>query len=997
MGGALLKDNVVEVRVLMGEVRLVEHWRRPAYTVKSVLLLAILVAAGFVGNYFAPGLFTGFNFLFGSIPVLLAVHIFGVRWGFVAGLVASSWTIVLFGHPYAMVWLCCEPLFVGWLLSKSRLRNIFLCDALYWPLLGAPLIWIFFQYVMHVSILGTIAAMLMYWVIGITNALIASLLLTYLPRLSTAGEQETQRSIPIHLLIFNLLMAIVVFPSVIVMILNGKDAEQRHLDEMLGSIDDSSRIALYETKLKLQKQQAVLSELMHLSEQLEVKASGEQFNHLQMAVELLQKSYADFQAIYVGDVNGNSIARFPSRDKHGRSIIRMDYSDREYFKVLKETHSPVISNMLVTRGAPAIPGVVIAMPILSNGSLQGYAAASVKTDVFRDILLKARINPQHLLTLVDGTGKVIASTNNALAPLDTFASCAKGTMTRVTSGSIYRCMPNQTALMPLWQRAQKSSYILTSPLANETSWSISVETPFGPYQRLLFKEHIKSLLTVLSLNMLALVTSLSITRRLTAPLRRLSQVTTDLPDRLLHENVKAWPKSRVTEIDQLIDNFRVMSAALRQKFQEITQVNENLELRVEERTKEITLANEELQREIAERKLTERQRDYLTDELVSHVQFLQTLINTMPNPVYYKDLAGRYQGCNRAFEECLGISRLEIVGKSVNDLFPPTMAWEYDKSDQELFKRPGVQVCESQMHFADGQPHAVIFYKATYQDIQGQTAGLVGTIVDISERKKAETERDHLMVELKQKNKELEGIVYVASHDLRSPLVNVQGFSRKLGKSCSDLIKIMADLEMDEATRAMVESIASENIPKALKYITGSVEKMDGLLSGLLRLSRLGRAAICFDTIDMNAILAKIVASMTYQIETAGARVEVGRLGPCLADGEQVTQIFSNLLDNAVKYRSPERPLFVKVSSEEFPEGIRYCVEDNGIGIPRDQQDKIWEVFQRLNPYETQGEGLGLTLARRIVDRLGGSIWVESEIGIECRFYVVLPKPYVPD
>ena len=271
---------------------------------------------------------------------------------------------------------------------------------------------------------------------------------------------------------------------------------------------------------------------------------------------------------------------------------------------------------------------------------------------------------------------------------------------------------------------------------------------------------------------------------------------------------------------------------------------------------------------------------------------------------------------------------------------------------------------------------------------------MVGTVVDISERKQAETERNHLMVELKQKNKELEGIVYVASHDLRSPLVNVQGFSRKLVKSCADLDRILSTLDLDAATRTLVEPIIRESVPKSLGFITGSIEKMDGLLSALLRLSRLGRAALCFDSLDMQVILKKIVASMTYQIEAAGARVELGALGTCLADREQVIQVFSNLLDNAVKYRSPERPLLVRIFSEEFDEGIRYCVEDNGMGIPQDHQDKIWEIFQRLNPYDSEGEGLGLTLARRIVDRLGGSIWVESEPDIGCRFYVVLPKPH---
>jgi len=851
-----------------------EQRQRLTYSRKNILLLIGLMAAGFAGNYFALRLFTGFNYLFGSIPVLLVVRLFGVRWGFVAGVAASSWTIALFGHPYAMIWLCGEPLFIGWLLAKGRSRNIILYDSLYWPLIGVPIIWCFFQYVMNASFLGTIAAMLMYWVIGVCNAVIASLLLAYVPSLAAAEVPVKIRSIPIHQLIFNLLMAIVVIPAIVVLILQGKGAEQRYLNEMYDNLENSSRIALYETKLLLQKQ---------------------------------------------------------------------------------------------------------------NG---------IRADILKALLRDARVRPHHQITLVDGTGKVITSTNSAISPLDAFDACKNGVMNRVTHNSIYQCLPNPTSAMPLWQRAQKSKYILSAPMVNATSWSVVVETPFAPYQQQLLTDHIKSLLVALFLNILALVTSLYTAQRLSAPLRRLSQVTTDLPQRLLREKISIWPESMVTEIDLLIGNFRVMASALSKKFQEITYANETLELRVDDRTKELTRANEELQKEIAERKMIEVQRDQLMDELVNQVSFLQMLINAIPNPIYYKDSSGRYQGCNRAFEESFGVSRNELVGKAVHDIFPRQIADMHHKSDQELFERRGVQVYEAQLYYADGLNHAVVFYKATYDDSHGNLGGLVGTVVDISERKQAETERNHLMVELKQKNKELEGIVYVASHDLRSPLVNVQGFSRKLVKSCADLDRILSTLDLDAATRTLVEPIIRESVPKSLGFITGSIEKMDGLLSALLRLSRLGRAALCFDSLDMQVILKKIVASMTYQIEAAGARVELGALGTCLADREQVIQVFSNLLDNAVKYRSPERPLLVRIFSEEFDEGIRYCVEDNGMGIPQDHQDKIWEIFQRLNPYDSEGEGLGLTLARRIVDRLGGSIWVESEPDIGCRFYVVLPKPH---
>ena len=964
------------------------------FTVKSALLLAVLIVAGFAGNFFALRLFTGFSYLFGSIAVLLVVRLFGVRWGFLAALVASSWTIALFGHGYAMIWLCAEPLVVGWLLARGRARNVILYDCLYWPLVGVPLIWCVFQYVLHVQVLGTIAAMLMYWVIGISNALIGSLLLTYLPGLATVGEPKAAPSIPIQQLIFNLLMAVVVIPSIVVMILSGKATEKRYLAEMADGLEDSSRAALYETRLSLQKNFFLLSELEKQTDEAAFARSSSPEAYQQSALEHLQSLNPELFLVYIGSPEGRSVAYAPSQDAQGRPTVGLDFSDREYYKEMVLNRRPFVTNIFLTRGAAVVPSIAIGYPFLSMGEFKGYAVAAIKPRFFADILSASRARPFHLITLLDNNKRVIASTDVNRAAMTVFDPCSQGVMTETSSSGIYCCMPNSTSTLPLWQRAQNSNYLLRTKVSSDNPWTIQVETAFAHYQRLLLADHIRSLLVALGLNLLALVASLYASRRLAEPLRRLSKVTTDLPQRLLHEKVNVWPESMVTEIDLLIGNFRVMATALGQKFHEITYANETLEQRVEERTSEFIKTNQELQKEIVERKLTERQRDHLMDELVNQLRFLQTMINAIPNPIYYKDGKGVYQGCNRAFEDCLGFSKEDIIGKTVYDIFPPQRAEVFDKADQELLNQPGVQVYETQINYVDKLSHTVLFCKATYEDTQGKLAGLVGTIIDITERKQAETERNHLMVELRQKNKELEGIVYVASHDLRSPLVNVQGFSRKLLKSCTDIDKIISSLDLNAMERAELEPILRQKIPKALGFITGSIEKMDGLLNGLLRLSRLGRAAICFDTLDMQAILKKIIISMTYQIETSSARVELGQLAPCLADGEQVTQIFSNLLDNSLKYRSPERPLIINVSSEIFSEGVRYCVQDNGLGIAPEQQEKVWEIFQRLNPDETEGEGLGLTLARRIVDRLNGSIWLESGPDYGCCFYVVLPKPH---
>jgi PAS domain S-box-containing protein len=851
----------------------------------SLVLLALLICCGFAGNFFALPLYLGFDYLLGSIFVLLVLRLFGTGWGVIAGLIASSATIFRLGHPYAMAWLCAEPLFVGWLLEKGKTRNIILFDAVYWPLAGLPLIWLFFSAVMHVAIPVTLAAMLLQWITGVTNALVASLLLTHLPSLARIGGDESRRLIPIHLLIFNVLMAAVLIPAVVILAIHGRNAEGRALRDLGGDLEKSLRNAVCGVRLRLTSQGAA-----------------------------------------------------PATEPRGR------------------------------------------------------AAMGVTGEELRQVLLAARHRPFNRITLVDGRGVIVSATDGGQGRPERFRSCTNALPAGEGSGALFRC-GEERASTPFpgeWHRT--TTYGVSQRVGQGTTWSLVAETSFAPYQPLLFGECNRALMVALGLNMLALAISMFTSRRLAAPLLQLSQLTTDLPERILVGADTPLPKSAVEEIDRLSVNFRAMADALAGKFQEITLYNETLETRVRERTRDLIRANDELKRENSERTQTEQQRDQLLDELVNQLRFLQKIIDAIPNPIFYRDMDGVYQGCNRAFEESWGLSREEIVGKTVRDLFSEETSRMLQGADQEGLGRPGAQVLESQLCYADGRSHEVIIYKSTYDDTRGNAAGVVGSIVDISLRKKAEAERDRLVVELQQKNKELEGIVYVASHDLRSPLVNIQGFSRKLAKSCTELESLVTG-EMDEEQRRRLDRILGENIPRSLGFVIGSVEKMDVILKGLLRLSRLGRAALCFDTLDMQSIMEKIAASMAFQIDTAGARVDIERLGPCVADAGQISQVFSNLLDNAIKYRSPERPLHVRITSQEFDEGIRYCVEDNGIGIPRDQQEAIWEIFHRLDPDSGQGEGLGLTLARRIVARLGGSIWVESAEGEGSCFYVVLPKP----
>ncbi|MCG2747297.1 MAG: PAS domain S-box protein [Desulfobulbaceae bacterium] len=277
------------------------------------------------------------------------------------------------------------------------------------------------------------------------------------------------------------------------------------------------------------------------------------------------------------------------------------------------------------------------------------------------------------------------------------------------------------------------------------------------------------------------------------------------------------------------------------------------------------------------------------------------------------------------------------------------------------------------------------------RDEDGVPAYFVSVIEDIDQRKKIEQERDRLSMELARKNHELEQIIYVTSHDLRSPLVNVQGFSRELAADIKSLLSLWQNPEIPAAIRQQAEPLLNEDIPESLQFIEKGISKMDALLSGLLRLSRLGRASPTLEECDMNRLLTDIVTTMGFQINEAGVEVIVDGLPTCLGDRDQLNQLFSNLLGNALKYLDPGRPGRINVNGVKDKGRSVYCVSDNGVGIAREHQGKIFEIFHRLNPAASEGEGLGLAIVNRILDRLDGKIWVESEEGKGSSFYVSLP------
>ena len=343
----------------------------------------------------------------------------------------------------------------------------------------------------------------------------------------------------------------------------------------------------------------------------------------------------------------------------------------------------------------------------------------------------------------------------------------------------------------------------------------------------------------------------------------------------------------------------------------------------------------------------------------------------------------RLTDCNAAFEETIGLRKKDLLGKLATDLFQTDSPPHLEAYARVAAGGPPVAF---ETHNDRWNRHFLI------SAVSSQRNEFFTVATDITTRKRAE----QLVAE---KNKELEQVLYAASHDLRSPLVNIDGYGRELEYSVAELLAALDGKPSSPSPQltqvlqtSMAEMIAS------LGHIRHSTRQMDALIKGLLELSRTGRSTLSIAPLDMDPLLAKVVSSIEFRAKQAGARLHViPPLPPCLADPIQLARVFSNLIDNALKYLDPARPGLITVSGSSENGRATYCVADNGIGIDPVNHAKIFDLFRRLDPAATEGEGLGLAIVRQILGRLDGEIHLDSALGVGSRFFVSLPLAHPHD
>ena len=236
-------------------------------------------------------------------------------------------------------------------------------------------------------------------------------------------------------------------------------------------------------------------------------------------------------------------------------------------------------------------------------------------------------------------------------------------------------------------------------------------------------------------------------------------------------------------------------------------------------------------------------------------------------------------------------------------------------------------------------------------------------------------------------NEEIQRFAYIVSHDLRAPLVNIMGFTSELEQAASTLGRYPDIIQNAPELREAVQ----DDIPEALRFIKSSTSKMDRLINAILKLSREGRRVLTPERLDMAAMLDVMTESMQHQATMKEAVIEIGKVPDIVADRLAVEQVFTNVIDNALKYLSPKRPGIIQIRGEEVDGIARYEVSDNGRGIAERDYERVFELFRRAGDQSTPGEGIGLAHVRALVRRLGGSIHCRSTLDVGTTFTIQLP------
>ena len=364
------------------------------------------------------------------------------------------------------------------------------------------------------------------------------------------------------------------------------------------------------------------------------------------------------------------------------------------------------------------------------------------------------------------------------------------------------------------------------------------------------------------------------------------------------------------------------------------------------------------------RDITERKR--IEEELRVTSLNVRSLIEASFDLLIIISLEGKIMDANEAMVKITGVARKKLIGTDFPDYFiePAKVSEGY----QTVLEKGAVTDYPLTIRHTSGKLTDVSCNASVYKDEAGNVLGVFLAARDISERKQAEEKLKQAVEDLKRSNAELERFAYVASHDLQEPLRMVSSYTQLLEKRYKD--KLDADAH------------------DFINYAVDGAKRMQQLINDLLDYSRIGTRGKPLEPTACEAVFKAAVANLDVAIKESKAKVTHDPLPTVMADEGQLVEVFQNLIGNAIKFRGKQPPR-VHISAQPDKDKWVFSVKDNGIGIEPQYFDRIFIIFQRLH-HELPGTGTGLSIAKIIVERHGGRIWIESQLGKGSTFYFTL-------
>ncbi|HVL69791.1 MAG TPA: PAS domain S-box protein [Vicinamibacterales bacterium] len=388
----------------------------------------------------------------------------------------------------------------------------------------------------------------------------------------------------------------------------------------------------------------------------------------------------------------------------------------------------------------------------------------------------------------------------------------------------------------------------------------------------------------------------------------------------------------------------------------------------------------------------------------SEERFRLLVDSTTDYAIFMLDTEGRVASWNPGAQRIKGYAAEEIIGRHFSTFYTqPDIDRKYPDFELREAARVGRWEDEGLRVRKDGSTFWANVVISAVRGADGELRGFGKVTRDISQRRAHEERIERLTRELEervaelaaanrelaQKSAENESFVYSVSHDLRSPLVNLQGFSQELVTSAATLRTLLTDPSVPSAIQQRALALLGGEFDESVTFIRNAVQHLGNIIDGLLRLSRVGRVEYQFEVVDVNAVLADLLSAMHTSVVAAGGRIVVRRLPVIRADRNALAQVFANLIGNALKSFDEGRPGVLEISATDEALPV-FTVRDNGVGIPAEYHNKIFQVFQHVHSSPSRGEGMGLAIVRRIVDRHGGRIWFESSAGAGTAFHFTL-------